>query len=899
MEEEQRNNSRSKNRDPAHESYSPKLEELRSELPIAEFESLIVSTIKNNLFCIIIGETGSGKTTQIPQYVIDYISQEDINSSSAEVFAEFRLNNPQLEERETAPEIPRVEENVEDGRRENNQNTTQNNQNTTQNNQNSHRIGSRISLPPVLMECNKNLEIPEEEIDSESENKTPQGHLCSTISRPSTICVGLGIERTEEPMCESMPVVITKIHLVITQPRRVAAIQMCRRVSEERGIGIINSRDSLSVTDSPIGYTIRFEDRTSPNTLIKYATDGILVRECLSDPDLTRYNVVILDEAHERSLHTDILFALVKKAVIRRRGSLRLVVTSATLNERMFSKYFCKCPVLQVSGRCYPVSIFHGESPKEKRVENAVRSAIRIHLHEGGGDILVFLTGFEECEAAVRLSFTKLQELKERGKALAPILIIPLYGSQTTEQQAKAFQVTPPGARKVVFATNIAETSLTIDNIAFVVDTGYVKQKIYNAETGMESLEIIAISKVQATQRSGRAGRTCSGKCFRLYTRDFYENQMSPRTTPEIQRTNLASTVLTLKNMGISNILGFDFIEPPIREGILDALKQLYLLRALNKNGELTTLGIEMCKLPLEPSYAKALLTSNIFNCRREVTTLISLLSTEDIWQVVSKGDSSRRELFQDTKLKYAEKRSDHCSLLNVYEGWRRNGGSEKYANKHFLKCRALRHAQNIREQLEDTMRSINYSKCIKYIPKNRRYGRESPTWKRVSLSLAAGFFMKACRQLPNVGEGVYISIEEEHICKLDHMSNLSLCNYYPIWILYTEISGGRQGKGIIRLASEIKLSWIQDLLPLLKEVDFVKLSGGVVGGPEMDKENKVIQEERKHVSEEMGKIMGTGGKRASWEDKEKQEAERENKLALARNRFAKRKLVEQKKYKK
>lgn len=233
-------------------------------------------------------------------------------------------------------------------------------------------------------------------------------------------------------------------------------------------------------------------------TQIKYVTDGILVRECLKDPELWQYQVVVLDEAHERSLNTDILFALMKQAVIRRKGTLRLVVTSATLRTDQLCRYYFGCPLLSVSGRCYPVSILHQESPASQRVDTTVQVAIRIHLNEPAGDILAFLTGFEECEQATRKCFAKLEEIAKRGRQVPPMMIIPLYGAQTPEQQANAFLHTPENCRKIIFATNIAETSLTVPNVGYVIDSGMVKQKVYSAETGMESLLVVPISKVQA-----------------------------------------------------------------------------------------------------------------------------------------------------------------------------------------------------------------------------------------------------------------------------------------------------------------------------------------------------------------------------------------------------------------
>ncbi len=333
----------------------------REALPIFAHRDEIVNMIKDNLvrlpnskpqFCIVTGETGSGKTTQVPQFVFDFISPKDLRTRSSSLFARYYDKNQAF--RKSAIEI----------------------------------LGASA----------------------------------------------LKLEEAKSPSHEDH-----KLNLVITQPRRVAAIQISRRVASERSQEL----------GREVGYAIRFEDCVGTETRIKYVTDGILVRECLEDRDLGKYNVVILDEAHERSLHTDILFALVKQAVIRRKGALHLIITSATLEIEKFSRYFYDCPVISVSGRCYDVAVLHGTCQKEKRVENSVKAALRIHMTEGRGDILVFLTGFEECEHAVQLCYEKLEKLKSMGKKVPSMMIVPLYGAMQSEEQAMAFEKTPPDCRKV------------------------------------------------------------------------------------------------------------------------------------------------------------------------------------------------------------------------------------------------------------------------------------------------------------------------------------------------------------------------------------------------------------------------------------------------------------------
>ena len=480
-------------------------EEFRKSLPIYQHREEILNLIKNNNYCIITGETGSGKTTQLPQYIIESLT-----------LADFFKNDKVFQKSKKSPRV------------------------------------------------------------------------------------------------------------VITQPRRVAAIQMAKRVCYEKNYKLGNE----------IGYTIRFGDNSCENTIIKYVTDGILVKECLADNILNKYHVVIIDEAHERSLYSDILFALIKQVVKIRNGSLKLIIMSATLNTEQFIKYFNNCPLLKVSGKLYPVDITYHPSPMDKRVKSSVELAIRIHLHEGPGHILAFLTGFEECEKACKMTFNILEDLSKKGKKVPPMNIMPLYGAQNTEDQSKIFEKTKNGCRKLIFCTNIAETSLTVDGIGYVIDCGYVKQKIYNHKTSMDSLMIVPISKVQAKQRSGRAGRTGPGKCLRIYTEQFYKNSMTDIIVPEILRVNLASTILTLKSMGIDNIIDFDFMDKPDSNSIYEALKQLFFLQAIDIDGHITNLGKEMTKFPLDCCYSRALIASNFFNVKNEMEILVSLISSENVFVI-------------------------------------------------------------------------------------------------------------------------------------------------------------------------------------------------------------------------------------------------------------------------
>ena len=388
-----------------------------------------------------------------------------------------------------------------------------------------------------------------------------------------------------------------------TQPRRVAAMSVAARVAEEMGCKL----------GGEVGYSIRFEDCTSERTILKYMTDGMLLREFLSEPDLASYSVMIIDEAHERTLHTDILFGLVKD-IARFRSDLKLLISSATLDAQKFSEFFDDAPIFRIPGRRYPVDIYYTKAPEADYVDAAVVSVLQIHVTQPLGDVLVFLTGQEEIEAAQEMLLERTRKL---GSKVKELLILPIYSTLPTDLQAKIFEPTPPGARKVVLATNIAETSLTINGIIYVIDAGFGKQNTFNARTGMESLVVTPISKASANQRAGRAGRVAPGKCFRLYTAWAYKNELEDSTVPEIQRTNLGNVVLLLKSLGINDLLHFDFMDPPPHETLVLALEQLYALGALNHAGELTTLGRKMAEFPVDPLMSKALIAADkyVFAC--------------------------------------------------------------------------------------------------------------------------------------------------------------------------------------------------------------------------------------------------------------------------------------------
>ena len=374
-----------------------------------------------------------------------------------------------------------------------------------------------------------------------------------------------------------------------------------------------------------VGYSIRFEDCTSPNTQIKYMTDGLLLRESLNDADLDKYSAIVMDEAHERSLSTDVLFGLLKK-VTERRLDLKLIITSATMNADKFSEFFGSAPIFNIPGRTFPVDIYFSKTLFDDYVDAAVKQALTIHLENGPGDILIFMTGQEDIEATCILIAERLKQLENTPA----MLVLPIYSQLSSDIQAKIFEAS--NNRKCIVATNIAETSLTLDGEKFVIDTGLSKLKVYNPKIGMDALQITPISQANSNQRSGRAGRTGRGVCYRLYTDSVYRSELLENNIPEIQRTNLANVVLLLKSLNVDNLLEFNFMDAPPEDNLLNSMYQLWILGALDNTGNLTQLGRKMVEFPLDPPLSKMLIISEDLECSEEILTVVSMLSVPAIF---------------------------------------------------------------------------------------------------------------------------------------------------------------------------------------------------------------------------------------------------------------------------
>ncbi|SCV70266.1 BQ2448_1660 [Microbotryum intermedium] len=621
------------------------------------------------------------------------------------------------------------------------------------------------------------------------------------------------------------------LQVACTQPRRVAAMSVAKRVADEMDVTL----------GEQVGYSIRFEDCTSNNTFLKYMTDGMLLREAMNDHMLSRYSTVILDEAHERTLATDILMGLLKD-IAKRRPDLKIVVMSATLDAAKFQNYFFGAPLLKVPGRTFSVEVFYTPEPEPDYLEAAIRTVLMIHQAEPEGDILVFLTGEEEIEDACRKISLEADNLPH---SIGPLKAVPLYSSLPPQQQQRIFDKAPsprtpdgPPGRKVVISTNIAETSLTIDGIVYVVDPGFSKQKIYNPRIRVESLLVSPISKASAQQRAGRAGRTRPGKCFRLYTEADFVKELEEQTYPEILRCNLASVILELKKLGIDDLVHFDYMDPPAPETVMRALELLNYLAAFDDDGNLTPLGDLMSTFPLEPQLAKMLIVSPEFNCSNEVLSIAAMLSVPNPYL---RPNSQRREA-DEAKAQFAHPNGDHLSLLNLYHAYRGNPDSQ-WCWSNYVSLRAMQQADNVRQQLKRSMEKLDLD-LVSTAFEDKSY------YDNIRKAITCGFFMQVAHKEGD--KNGYVTVKDNQIVGLHPSTGMDTS---PEWVLYNEFV--LTTRNFIRTVTEVKPEWLIEFATNYYDV------------------NTFPHGETRRALERIGQKKARGGGTDEGRDKKKRKKER------------------------
>ncbi|KAK7205495.1 P-loop containing nucleoside triphosphate hydrolase protein [Myxozyma melibiosi] len=625
-----------------------------------------------------------------------------------------------------------------------------------------------------------------------------------------------------------------------TQPRRVAAMSVAKRVADEMDVRL----------GEEVGYSIRFEDKTSNRTVLKYMTDGMLLREAMNDPNLERYSCVMLDEAHERTLATDILMGLLKEIAIRR-PDLKIIIMSATLDAQKFQKYFHDAPLLAVPGRTHPVEIYYTPEYQHNYLEAAIQTVLQIHATEAPGDILLFLTGEEEIEDACRKISLEADELI-RETDCGQLMVYPLYGSLPPAQQTRIFDPAPgprvkggPPGRKVVISTNIAETSLTIDGIVYVVDPGFSKQKVYNPRIRVESLLVAPISKASAQQRAGRAGRTRPGKCFRLYTEEAFNKELNEQSYPEILRSNLSSTVLELKKLGIDDLVHFDFMDPPAPETMMRALEELNYLACLDDDGNLTALGRLASDFPLDPMLAVMLITSPEFYCSNEILSLTALLSVPNVFV----RPNNARKAADEMKNTFKHVDGDHLTLLNVYHAFKSpeaQSNPSQWCYDHFLSLRSLQSADSVRVQLKRIMERSDLDLVSTPF--------EDPNYyTNIRRALTSGFFMQVAKKATNGKH--YVTVKDQQDVLLHPSTVLEKDGE---WVLYNEFV--LTTKNYIRTVTVIKPEWLFELAPAYFDVRTFK-KGDVRMSLERVLEKMKVARERAEKRERAKKSLKNEGK--------------------------------------
>lgn len=476
----------------------------------------------------------------------------------------------------------------------------------------------------------------------------------------------------------------------VTQPRKIAATAIAEYVSNQLG-GILGK---------VVGYKIRFDNMTKRETAIKFVTNGVLLREIQNDPQLGKYSIIVIDEAHERTLEIDLLMGLIKN-LLKKRNDLKLVITSATINAEKFLNYFkngSDVPVVLVGGRMYPVEVKYLDwNPYgHEMVSAAVEMIVSIHNSNEPGDVLVFMTGRDDISVVVKNLSNRLDDRA---------VVLPLHGGMEATAYKAVFEPRK-GKRKIIVATNIAETSLTIDGVRFVVDSGLIKQQHFDSKTGLQSLDVVAHSVAGCEQRKGRAGRTQPGVCYRLYSEKSLQDRPT-FTLPEIQRMSLSRAVLIMESMGIDDVEHFDLIDSPGFQAFREAYQVLIILGANDfRTKRLTELGRKMAELPLDPCIARMLIEAEKYRCIKSIAAFAAFQSVPHVFM----RPRGKEELADRVHQQFMHPKSDAITLITVWNKYVANGRNPDWCYRNFLNSHALEEVELIYSQLLDILEQNNVS---------------------------------------------------------------------------------------------------------------------------------------------------------------------------------------------
>ncbi|KAG0673083.1 putative ATP-dependent RNA helicase dhr2 [Pichia californica] len=598
---------------------------------------------------------------------------------------------------------------------------------------------------------------------------------------------------------------ISKKNIAVTQPRRVAAMNLAIRVAEEYGCHI----------GEEVGYSVRFNNVTTNKTKLKYITDGMLLREMMIDPKLSKYSTIIVDEAHERTILTDLLIGFLKGLLIERNANadkptFKVIIMSATLDAEKFSKFFDNAPILFVEGKMFPVERYYIDKPADDIIDAMVKSVVQLNQGEQSGDILCFLPGQEDIDKAVNILTDIAPELPKEAPMIVPM---PLYAALPPQQQMRIFAKLKPRQRKIIISTNIAETSVTVPGIKYVIDSGLRKVKVWRHQLGLSTLLTVPISKASATQRAGRAGRESAGKCFRLYKESDYF-KLTDTTEPEILRSEIISPVLMLKKLGVNDILGWHWLENPGHDSLIASLQQLYSLGALDNSGNITDLGEKMVILPVAPHLAAVLIQAQELNTLNEVIDIVSCLSVDNLLITPS---SEKRDDINALRLETCSLGSQFGDLImlkelfDIFNTIKEANEKKKWCKEIAVSYKGFKNVNRIRKQIKDYMSLLeNGDDHVMYEDDENDHINSPLNVELILKSFLKGFITNTAIGMPDrsyrtVTNGNLISI---HPSSLLFGSKKDAMMY--IEFVYTV-------KGYARNVSAIKLEWLQEVAPQLQ----------------------------------------------------------------------------------